>query len=174
MSNEPLYTVRTKLTFEEYKKFNIAVWRNRKSGKFLRVIYTILYILLALELLLCLVAAAVFRSAELLRPCVTVVTCGAMIAFFNLIMWLAVRFSVRKAFSTDKATMDMEFTTRFYDDYMEEESEVGIIRLRYKEIYKVIETKTHIYIMQSTIKGYIFKKDECPDGLVEFINSLKK
>lgn len=174
MSNEPLYTVRTKLTFEEYKKYNIAVRQSQKYTKIMRVVYIVLLSFLALELLFLLGLAASFRDGGILEHSLVLFVSAAVLVVVILLQQMVSEHMLRKAYNTDKAAIDAEIVTRFYSDHMEGESKAGTWSLKYEDIYKIIETNTNLYIMQSTVKGHFFKKDECPDGLVEFINSLKK
>ncbi|MBQ3110669.1 MAG: YcxB family protein [Clostridia bacterium] len=63
---------------------------------------------------------------------------------------------------------------RFYEAHIESEGAKSSTKVLYKNLYKIVETKTSFYVMMGNNMGFIVMKDDCPEGLIEFIRSIKK
>lgn len=158
---EPLYKTQTAYSFEEYSKYNEAVLLKQKSLKAVMIIIPVLYILLMV---------AVFYST---REISTV-----FVVLFALLLSTAVfiasfKKTVKKTYYSNKAITSCVADFEFYDNYVREITQNGETKLEYSKIYKIIETKTNFYIMASVNQGFIIVKGNCPDGLVDFIKSIK-
>lgn len=158
---EPLYKTQTAYSFEEYSKYNEAVLLKQKSLKAVMIIIPVLYVLLM---------GAVFYST---REISTV-----FVVLFALLLSTAVfiasfKKTVKKTYYSNKAITSCVADFEFYDNYVREITQNGETKLEYSKIYKIIETKTNFYIMASVNQGFIIVKGNCPDGLVDFIKSIK-
>jgi hypothetical protein len=67
------------------------------------------------------------------------------------------------------AGQECEF--RFYDDHFESITKNGSTNIDYDKIYRIIETKTNIYIMYSDNQGIMMRKP-VPDGFVDFLHQV--
>lgn len=158
---EPLYKTQTAYSFEEYSKYNEAVLLKQKSLKAVMIIIPVLYVLLM---------GAVFYST---REISTV-----FVVLFALLLSTAVfiasfKKTVKKTYYSNKAITSCVADFEFYDNYVREITQNGETKLEYSKIYKIIETKTNFYIMASVNQGFIIVKGNCPDGLIDFIKSIK-
>lgn len=158
---EPLYKTQTAYSFEEYSKYNEAVLLKQKGFKAVMITLPVLYVLLM---------GAVFYST---REISTV-----FVVLFALLLSTAVfiasfKKTVKKTYYSNKAITSCVADFEFYDNYVREITQNGETKLEYSKIYKIIETKTNFYIMASVNQGFIIVKGNCPDGLIDFIKSIK-
>lgn len=49
----------------------------------------------------------------------------------------------------------------------------GILQVQYRQIYRIVETKTNFYIMLSRNQGIIIVKANCLPELIGFLTQLK-
>lgn len=169
MNEEPLFKTEFKLTYEEYKKFNLAMI-DKKTKVFI-VIARIIYAIVAIEAIILLISFLFIRDIYLLL--VAMFTAVIAILAFGRYKLPSERF-MKKVYYSDKGRVDLISEIRFYEDHLEDESEIGIIKLKYDDIYGIVETKTNFYIKQSSVLGILIDKSACSPELIEFITSLKK
>ena len=158
---EPLYKTQTAYSFEEYSKYNEAVLLKQKSLKAVMIIIPVLYVLLM---------GAVFYST---REISTVFALLFALLLSTAIFIVSFKKTVKKTYYSNKAITSCVADFEFFDNYVREKTENGETKLEYSKIYKIIETKTNFYIMASVNQGFIIVKGNCPDGLVDFIKSIK-
>lgn len=158
---EPLYKTQTAYSFEEYSKYNEAVLLKQKSLKAVMIIIPVLYVLLM---------GAVFYST---REISTVFVVLFALLLSTAIFIASFKKTVKKTYYSNKAITSCVADFEFYDNYVREITQNGETKLEYSKIYKIIETKTNFYIMASVNQGFIIVKGNCPDGLVDFIKSIK-
>lgn len=158
---EPLYKTQTAYSFEEYSKYNEAVLLKQKSLKAVMIIIPVLYVLLM---------GAVFYST---REISTVFVVLFALLLSTAIFIASFKKTIKKTYYSNKAITSCVADFEFYDNYVRELTQNGETKLEYSKIYKIIETKTNFYIMASVNQGFIIVKGNCPDGLVDFIKSIK-
>lgn len=158
---EPLYKTQTAYSFEEYSKYNEAVLLKQKSLKAVMIIIPVLYVLLM---------GAVFYST---REISTVFVVLFALLLSTAIFIASFKKTIKKTYYSNKAITSCVADFEFFDNYVREKTENGETKLEYSKIYKIIETKTNFYIMASVNQGFIIVKGNCPDGLVDFIKSIK-
>lgn len=158
---EPLYKTQTAYSFEEYSKYNEAVLLKQKSLKAVMIIIPVLYVLLM---------GAVFYST---REISTVFVVLFALLLSTVVFIASFKKAVKKTYYSNKAITSCVADFEFYDNYVREITQNGETKLEYSKIYKIIETKTNFYIMASVNQGFIIVKGNCPDGLVDFIKSIK-
>lgn len=158
---EPLYKTQTAYSFEEYSKYNEAVLLKQKGFKAVMIIIPVLYVLLM---------GAVFYST---REISTVFALLFALLLSTAIFIASFKKIVKKTYYSNKAITSCVADFEFYDNYVREITQNGETKLEYSKIYKIIETKTNFYIMASVNQGFIIVKGNCPDGLVDFIKSIK-
>lgn len=151
---EPLYTARTEMTFEEYRKFNryVNFYINRLP-----------LVVLACAALLCLMA-------YLQRDWIFVV----MAVLFPIAGFLARSRQEKKAYRSNESVQGTWCTYRFYEQGFEMESAIGHSRFAYRKLYRIAETKTNLYLMIAKNQGVILVKQDCPQGLVEFLRAKEE
>ena len=158
---EPLYKTQTAYSFEEYSKYNEAVLLKQKSLKAVMIIIPVLYVLLM---------GAVFYST---REISTVFVLVLALLLSTAIFIASFKKTIKKTYYSNKAITSCVADFEFYNNYVREITQNGETKLEYSKIYKIIETKTNFYIMASVNQGFIIVKGNCPDGLVDFIKSIK-
>lgn len=147
---ERLYHVKSKNTFEEYKKFFLAL--NKK-----RMILTIVFMDLIFIMLGLLTRNVFFYVGVLLVP---------VLEYFAQVRPL------KKVYYSNKLAVDAVLEYDFYDTYFTKKSASGEDRIEYIKLSKIVETKTNFYLMIALNQGYMFKKEDMPKGLDEFIRKL--
>lgn len=158
---EPLYKTQTAYSFEEYSKYNEAVLLKQKGFKAVMITLPVLYVLLM---------GAVFYST---REISTVFVVLFALLLSTVVFIASFKKTIKKTYYSNKAITSCVADFEFYDNYVRELTQNGETKLEYSKIYKIIETKTNFYIMASVNQGFIIVKGNCPDGLVDFIKSIK-
>ena len=158
---EPLYKTQTAYSFEKNSKYNEAVLLKQKGFKAVMITLPVLYVLLM---------GAVFYST---REISTVFALLFALLLSTAIFIASFKKTVKKTYYSNKAITSCVADFEFYDNYVREITQNGETKLEYSKIYKIIETKTNFYIMASVNQGFIIVKGNCPDGLVDFIKSIK-
>ena len=67
---------------------------------------------------------------------------------------------------------DLEVDFEFYNDYCVYKCKLGETKIEYKDLYKIIETKTNFYLMIAKNQGIILKKENCNEELQKFVRKL--
>ena len=93
--------------------------------------------------------------------------------FYPILIWFLHNRQVKKVFSTNKALQNAVAEFEFYDTHFTETNIYGGATLEYSKLYKIIETKTNFYLMIAKNQGYILCKKNFPEGLDEFLRSIK-
>ena len=75
----------------------------------------------------------------------------------------------RKIFRQTKVAQDIVNEYDFFDEYFSYRNTNGQGTMAYDKLFKVIETRTHFYLMLSKVQGYTIAKDEAPAGFTEFM-----
>lgn len=150
------FTITIKPSFEEYKKFNHAV-RISQPGRRMKLVVTAL-ILLAL-------AGFFWWMLGFKFACIA---CAIWTLAAALGLLKAQR-SVRKAWDSNALLRENEQILHFTDDGLEVTTGSGSARVDYGKIYRLIETKTHFYIMTAINAGSGFPKEMCTPEQQVFI-----
>ncbi|MCI9038470.1 MAG: YcxB family protein [Clostridia bacterium] len=150
---EPLFKTKTKCTEEQYKKFYKAVLKARHLG----------ISIIVLELVF-LIGLIIWRKLHYLL----------IMILFPIFFYIFTKDERKKEFNSNKTIQNVESEFVFYEDYFEEKTKYGEAKVKYKMLYKVIETKDNVYLMIGKSQGYILIKENMPKGLLEFINNKYK
>ena len=75
----------------------------------------------------------------------------------------------RKLFRQTKVAQDIVNEYDFFDEYFSYRNTNGQGSMAYDKLFKVIETRTHFYLMISKIQGYTIAKAEAPANFTEFM-----
>lgn len=152
---EPLYTIRSLYSKEEFIRFNRAL---RLRNKKIIVTLTILNVLLVALIVLCLLHGSYVWAA----------IGGFYLIFFNWYLFFGTDKRMAKVFMQNKLIAGQECYFRFYDDHFEAATKNGSSNISYDKIYRTIETRTNIYVMYSDAQGIMMKKP-VPEGFSEFL-----
>ena len=149
---EPLYTTETTYTLEEYKRFAHTV--QRRIGH-LPVAIAVLLVMLVLLWLL------TDEWGFLL---------GAALSVPAVIVMLELQ--LRRAYASNRAVQGNVTHYSFYEDRFESDSPLGHTQMQYEMLYRVLETRTHFYLMLGKNQGAIIVKAHCTPELIEHIRTV--
>lgn len=147
-----LYTMNSKFTFEEYKKFNYALLKKRHH----------LLILAIYEIILALIGIG---TGNMFIIVFTII--------FPLILYWIQNRNIKKIYNSNKVVQNLDVIYEFYDTYFVEKSEHGEMKIEYSKFDEIFETKTNFYLMIAKNQGYMLPKSNMPSGLEEFIRNIK-
>lgn len=155
---EPLYKSNTKYTFEEYKKFNYAITTVINKMHVKTVIVVLMFVLLAY-----------MYMKQSMYATTIMLLCAAI---FPFLFYITINNNIMKTYNSNKAMKDLDVEFEFYKDYCLYRCKLGETKLEYKDLYKIIETKTNFYLMLAKNQGIIIKKENCNEDLQKFIKEL--
>lgn len=154
----PLFCVQTATDFASYKKLCWTVSGRRLviCGFFLGLLGLIL----------------VFSSLSPGTP----IFAGSLAAslFFPFILWGSYQRVLRRNYQATKFTQDLTAAYSFFADHFTAQSQVSQSRIDYDAIYKILETKTSLFILLGPNQGFSLDKSACPEGLTAFLQTLGK
>lgn len=150
------FTITIRPSFEEYKRFTHAV-RAFRPRRRLKLAVTALIIVV--------LAAAVWWTLGFRYACIAY---AVWAIFAALVFWKADR-SVRKAWESNALLRESEQSFRFTDSGLDVTTGSGSAHVDYDKIYRLIETKTHFYIMTAINAGAGFPKEMCTSEQQAFI-----
>ena len=159
-----LYTVKTEQTYEEYKKYNDFLQKKtNKIGQF-RAIIIIGYILVSVLMF----------YLEMHTFLIFFISCFlfyiACLVFYKLVRGR----DIKKSYESNKLGKDSVTVIDFYEDHFMATDEHSQGTVPYDKIYTIYESDTNFYIMISKMSGMGIVKADCPEGLCEFIRTIKK
>ena len=152
---EPLYQTSAVLTLEEYRSYVYAL-RGRRTI-LLTVIAEVLFLLEVL--LFSNWASKLFAAVVFL--------------LFPLAIWLILNWNTKRIFTSNQLQNGAQTQLFFYEDHLEQITPSGTLRVAYHQLYRVVETKTHFYLMVGRGQGIIVVKANCLSGLIDFLGQLK-
>ncbi|MBQ8002872.1 MAG: YcxB family protein [Clostridia bacterium] len=159
-----LYTVKTQQTYDEYKKYNDFLQKKTKKLGLFRTMLIIGYVLVSILMF----------YLEMYKFLTFFICFFALyIAYLFYYKWARGR-NIKKSYESNKLGKDSVATIDFYEDHFMVTDEHNQGTVPYDKIYKIYESDTNFYIMMSKISGIGIVKDNCPDGLCEFIRKIKK
>ena len=137
---EPLFTVKHKESEDEFVRFNRAVATQFGHRKLALIVVNImLFFFIALGV------------------------------YMNYAYTYGMDRRARKIFRQTKVAQDIVNEYDFFDEYFSYRNTNGQGTMAYDKLFKVIETRTHFYLMLSKVQGYTIAKDEAPAGFTEFM-----
>lgn len=146
-----LYEARVTYTYGEYLAYSRVIFRRRA-----------LPVLLGLEALFLLSA---LYTKGLLLAVVGAILLLAAVAFHNR--------RVKKLYTSGRLPRELEIHLRFGEEALVEETGKGPFTVPYEKLRRIIETKTHFFLMTTGSQGYILNKAALPQGLEDFLRSRK-
>ncbi len=149
---EKLFEIKTKYTLEEHLKFNYALVFNKKE--------------ISIIIILCLLLVVYGFFYQSIYWIIFAI-------LFPIIFFVSIRYTAKANYKSNKAIADAEIILEFYKNSIVQKTDVGSYTIEHDKINKIIETKTHFYIMIAKNQGVIIPKEGLPDGLVDYIKNIK-
>ena len=156
---EPLFKSNTKYNYEEYKKFNYAITSSINKMPVKIVVIMLLFILMAY-----------MYMSRSIHVSLIMLICSII---FPVFLILTIKSNIKRTYSSNKSMQDMDVNFEFYDEYFMYKCKIGDSKIEYKDLYKILETKTNIYLMIAKNQGVILKKENCSEDLIDFIRKMK-
>lgn len=147
---ESLFQTTSKITFSEYKKFSYTL-------QLKRLLITIAILVFCLLLLFTLIRDIIFIILAVLSP---------------ILVYVIISNNIKRSYFSNKTVQGTEITINFYDTYVEAISNIGVSKIEYKSLYKIIETKNNFYLMLSNLQGHIIIKNNCSPELINFLRKI--
>lgn len=159
---EPLYSVKTALTEEEFVRFSRFVAHSNKKN------------------LTIIIVCGVFISAFAIEHFVTGTNIPAaigLLAGMLVCVWLftfGVDRTAKRYYRQYVVKEGSEQTILFFDDHYEQSTSNANANIDYNQLTAIHFTKTDIYLMRSPRVGVVLPLASCPQGLPEFLQDIKK
>ena len=159
---EPLYSVKTSLTEEEFVRFSRFVAHSNKKNMTIIIVCGLLILAFAIEHFVkgTNIPAAIGLLAGML-VCVWLFTFG-------------VDRTAKRYYRQYVVKEGTEQTILFFDDHYEQSTANANANIAYKQLTAIHFTKTNIYLMRSPRVGAVLSLASCPNGLSEFLQDIKK
>lgn len=154
---EYLFKTSTTYTFEEYKKFVLTLNKKRM---------TVLFVYMTVFLFLSAVLFWFTRS-------LTSMVCMILFLLYMPLVVLLQNRSIKKTFHSNKSAQNRQDDIEFYEDRMIAKSGNNISEVQYNNLYRIIQTKTNVYLMIAKNQGFVLVKANFPEGLEEFLQKLE-
>lgn len=153
---EAMYSVKSKYTYEEYKKMLKHSFRASKKKRQALALYLLFYIFFYIW------------TGHFIGYLSVFWVIVAAIIVFNIPL------NVKNNFYKDKLNADKEEEIRFYDSFLETESQKSYFKLDYGLIDEIWESETNFYIICGARSCIMIVKETCSEELCEFIRNIKK
>ena len=159
---EPLYSVRTTLTEEEFVRFSRFVAHSNKKNMAIIIVCGLLIL------------------AYAINDFVTDTNVPRAVGFWVgmlVCVWLftfGVDRTAKRYYRQYVVKEGTEQTILFFDDHYVHSSANANANIAYKQLTAIHFTKTNIYLMRSPRVGAVLPLASCPKGLPEFLQSIKQ
>jgi hypothetical protein len=159
---EPLYSVKTALTEEEFVRFSRFVAHSNKKNLTIIIVCGVIILAFAIEHFVTStnIPAAIGLLAGML-VCVWLFTFG-------------VDRTAKRYYRQYVVKEGSEQTILFFDDHYEQSTSNANANIDYNQLTAIHFTKTDIYLMRSPRVGVVLPLASCPQGLPEFLQDIKK
>ena len=159
---EPLYSVKTALTEEEFVRFSRFVAHSNKKNLTIIIVCGVIILAFAIEHFVTgtNIPAAIGLLAGML-VCVWLFTFG-------------VDRTAKRYYRQYVVKEGSEQTILFFDDHYEQSTSNANANIAYKQLTAIHFTKTDIYLMRSPRVGAVLPLASCPKGLSEFLQDIKR
>ena len=158
----PVFTVHGKCTEEEFVRFYRYISLHSKNVRWVYgglfaffVILTVVYIIRGSSL------------SDKLVPVFSMALCA-------WILFGGMKRRAAKAFRSNKLSENLDYDVSFYDDHFDSVSFRGSSSTPYDKMNGILETPTNFYLMTAPGLGVILRKQDMPDGALEFLRSVKE
>lgn len=159
---EPIFIVKHQNNEDEVVRFNRAVATQFGHRKLALIVVNIM--------LLC----AIFAAVSIMmftdnKPDIMLFIFIVLGVYMNYAYTYGMDRRARKLFRQTKVAQDIVNEYDFFDEYFVNRNRNGQGTMAYNELFKVIETRTHFYLMLSKVQGFIIAKSEAPANFTEFM-----
>lgn len=156
------YKTEVKYTYEEARKaFWATQFYKNKAG--------IAAAAVAVAIVICfIINGTVTNNYE------NVVIFSLVLILYPILTYIFASKRVKKNYESYKMIHGNTFSYAFYEDYMESDGEKGKSKIQYCDLYKIVETKTNIYLFISSGQAFFVVKSDCSNELIAFLQKLKK
>ena len=159
---EPLYSVKTSLTEEEFVRFSRFVAHSNKKNTTIIIACGLLILAFAINDLV--------KGTNVLRAV-------GFLAGMLICVWLftfGVGRTAKRYYRQYVVKEGPEQNIQFFDDHYEQSTANANANTTYKQLTAIHFTKTNIYLMRSPRVGVVIPLASCPQGLPEFLQDIKK
>ncbi|MCR5547787.1 MAG: YcxB family protein [Bacteroidales bacterium] len=163
----PLFKISGKLTEEDYVRLCRFLVRGQGKGRRSFIIYTCIF---SVFLLLCIIAYPFLPEKNvvfLLCPFI-------VLAMYLWAMTIGLDRRSARTYRKNKLQADLEFNLSLFEDHYEGASEFGYDNIPYEKLYKIFDTPTNIYLMLAPGQATVLRKEDLPEGALEFIRQIKE
>ena len=159
---EPLFSVKTSLTEEEFVRFSRFVAHSNKKNLTIIIVCGVIILAFAINDFVTgtNIPAAIGLLAGML-VCVWLFTFG-------------VDRTAKRYYRQYVVKEGSDQTILFFDDHYEQSTSNANANTTYKQLTAIHFTKTDIYLMRSPRVGVVLPLASCPQGLPEFLQDIKK
>lgn len=158
---EPLFRSETEYTYEKYTAYCKMIWNHVGNMK-QSIIWTDAALVIVCLLM---VFMKEYKMAVLFL---------AAAVIFPVILQFQMNRQMKKAWESNKAAQGVVSKFSFYNEYVEQENPVGASRVKYEELYKIVEGRDAFYLMIANNQGFIIDKAKCSEELQQFIREQKE
>lgn len=166
---EPLYKSEMVYSMDEFIRYNKAVYRENlfKDKKWIAgcglgaIILSIAF-------------ASGLHGVQFFIRFSLVLASWVMFTLFLTIINLKIILprNAKKTLKSSKIHYDTLVSFAFHPDWMEIATLTFNAKVKYTDLYKIIQTPTHFYLMISNNQGHIIVKDSCPLELQKFLSEI--
>ena len=162
----PIFTVHGKCTEEEFIRFYRYISFHSKEARWA---YGSGFAFLAIWTIVSIFSWILGRSslADGLSPVFGMALCA-------WILFGGMKRRAAKAFRTNKLSENLDYDLSFYDDHYDTVSSRGSTITPYDKMNGILETPTNIYLMTAPTAGVILRKEDLPEGAVEWLRGVKE
>lgn len=156
-----LFETETEYTFEEYRRFCRMVFQRMDGmGKKAALLSAAMLIL----------GITGFFRGDTAFGMVFLLAAPLFLAVLRLRM----ERTVKKAWETNRVTQGIRTRYRFYEDFYEQENDLGYTKVSYEKLYRILETDQNFYLMYGKNQGAILVKERCSQELMEFLRKKER
>ena len=148
-----LYEIQTEYTLKEMRKFSLTLLFRWKGW--------IAYALISLMVLV---------DAFLVKEWFYIV----FVLVMPWVMILSTFLGSKKIYESNKAMQNAVVTYEFYPDSIVQNTAVSTYTIDHDKIARMIETKTHFYVMVSQNQGITLPKEKMSEELIHYLHELQK
>ncbi len=101
-----------------------------------------------------------------------VILLGVFAIIYPLAFYLTINHQIKKMYRNSLKIQVLEETLTFYEEYFTSKSKHTDLKVDYKDLYRICETKTNVYLFISDNQAFIISKENVKK-LTEFLSFLK-
>lgn len=150
---ERLFEIQTEYTLKEMRRFSMAL--------LLRWRFWLVY---------CIVSIIALIAAFLVKEWFYVV----FVLVMPWILILSTFLGTKRIYESNKAMQNAKVTYQFYSDSIVQNTDISTYTIEHNKIARMIESKTHFYVMVSQNQGIMLPKEKMSEELVQHLKKLKK